>query len=210
VENLFFDFDGTIADSEPGIVNSLKYAVAQLKMKELTESEYRTFIGPPIAESLRVHYPELDDQQLKVAAKVYHERYVTEGKFDLIIFDNFEETLQTLKSMDYKLYTASAKPVEVLTEILNYFDLAQYFDGIYGATEQFPAKTEILNYAMEVTGSKQTNSVMIGDTMNDIIGGQNNAVKTLGVTYGFGEVTGADVIVDSPIKIIAGVQEIFS
>ena len=207
--NLFFDFDGTIADSEPGIVNSLKYAVSELEMKELTESEYRTFIGPPIYDSVNLHYPELNDDQVQEAVQVYHERYVTVCKFDLRIFDELESTLQELKTMGNKLYTASAKPVDVLTEILEHFNLAQYFDGIYGATDEFPAKTEILKHAMEMTGSTKSDSVLIGDTMNDINGGQNNGVKTIGVTYGFGEVNGATMIVNSPSEIISAVREMF-
>jgi Predicted phosphatases len=35
MKNLFFDFDGTVADTQEGIINALKYMVSELNLKIL-------------------------------------------------------------------------------------------------------------------------------------------------------------------------------
>ncbi len=54
---------------------------------------------------------------------------------------------------------------------------------------------------------------MIGDRDTDMLGGYNNHVKTLGVTYGFGDVpellgAHANTIVNRPEEIQGGVKKL--
>ena len=48
---LFFDFDGTVADSEAGIVAALKYMVQDRGLRPLDNSAYVQFIGPALVQS---------------------------------------------------------------------------------------------------------------------------------------------------------------
>jgi Predicted phosphatases len=41
MENLFFDFDGTIADTQEGIINALKYMVSELNLEDLGIDTYK-------------------------------------------------------------------------------------------------------------------------------------------------------------------------
>ena len=45
---IFWDFDGTIMNTYPGIIASLTYAMRFLGMEEKREEVLRTFIGPPL------------------------------------------------------------------------------------------------------------------------------------------------------------------
>lgn len=76
---LFFDFDGTIADSEAGILKSLKYAVDKMKLPELTHDQYLKFIGPALKTSLQKFYPELSEADQMQALKYYADYYRSEG-----------------------------------------------------------------------------------------------------------------------------------
>lgn len=51
-DTIIFDLDGTLTDSAPGIINSIKYASAKLGYRELTAPELRSCVGPPLAEHI--------------------------------------------------------------------------------------------------------------------------------------------------------------
>ena len=51
-KTILFDLDGTLTDSEPGIVNSVRYALRSFGM-EAEPATLRSFIGPPLYDSFR-------------------------------------------------------------------------------------------------------------------------------------------------------------
>ncbi|MFT8743089.1 MAG: HAD hydrolase-like protein, partial [Lentilactobacillus hilgardii] len=75
MKHLFFDFDGTIADSERGIVKSIKYFIEKMHLPKLTDDQYRKFIGPALITSIRKFYPDLSDDDVFNALKYYQEYY---------------------------------------------------------------------------------------------------------------------------------------
>lgn len=213
---LFFDFDGTIADSEIGIVKSLKYFVKKMHLPELTDDQYRQFIGPALIESVPRFYPNLSKDDIFNALSYYQEYYRSKGIFQLTIYPGILEELTKLKQRGYQLHIASAKPEDMIKTINDKFHLDQYFDGEFGASSDEKTrvtKTAVLKYAMGKTGAKRTDSIMIGDRNTDMIGGYENHVKTLGVTYGFGDVpelsaAHANIIVNHPDEIQRGVEKL--
>ena len=47
----FFDLDGTIIDSSPGITNSVMYALEKFGIEETEREKLYKFIGPPLTDS---------------------------------------------------------------------------------------------------------------------------------------------------------------
>jgi len=75
-------------------------------------------------------------------------------------------------------------------EILEYFEIKEYFKFISGATMDGKRidKADIIKYAIDNLGITNLDEcIMVGDTRYDIIGAKNNNIKSIGVTYGFGE-----------------------
>src|SRR5690606_38481718 len=56
-----FDLDGTLIDSERGIVLSVRHALAQAGIQESDPQRLRGFIGPPLLHSFQARYG-LDDE----------------------------------------------------------------------------------------------------------------------------------------------------
>ena len=48
-----FDLDGTLIDSEHGIVACVKHALAKLDVPAPSQQELRDWIGPPLRHSFR-------------------------------------------------------------------------------------------------------------------------------------------------------------
>lgn len=51
-KTIFFDLDGTITDSAPGIMNSIKYALEKNHLPMLSEEQLRTLSGPAAARTV--------------------------------------------------------------------------------------------------------------------------------------------------------------
>lgn len=215
MKNLFFDFDGTIANTQEGIVNALEYMAKELNMKNLGVETYQKFIGPAITESIQKYYPDFPQARYPEAIKSYQSFYNTKGVYQLKLYDNMEETLAKLQSAGYKLYVSSVKPESLVKILVPHLGLDKYFSGIYGASDNETTrntKKAILRYGMDDAGVSATESVMIGDRMTDMEGGVQNDVHTLGVAYGFGDYeelanSGAEHIVEHVSDIPTGVKK---
>jgi phosphoglycolate phosphatase len=75
-------------------------------------------------------------------------------------------------------------------EILTKFGLAQYFDIIAGAAldRSRSTKEDVIAYLLSQTGCMQ-NVVMVGDTKFDVLGAKAHGIDTIGVSWGYGQVS---------------------
>lgn len=216
MKHLFFDFDGTIADSEVGILNGIRYMIDKMGLTPLDDATYRTFIGPSLSASLNKYYPELTQDQVNQTIGYYQEIYTKTGIFELELYPGIVDALAEMKAAGYQLHVASAKPEVMIERIVAHFNLGQYFTGLYGATLDEgirSTKTQVLAYAIEQSQADPTQSVMIGDRDNDMLGGAANHLPTVGVLYGFGsegELTesGAKALAKTPAEILPAVKTI--
>lgn len=212
-KQLFFDFDGTVANSERGTVRAVKYCVEQMKLKPLTEADYRSFIGPTIYDNLAHFYPELTQTEINQGADLFHDYYRETSLFDLTIYPKFLATMAALKQAGYQLNLASAKIQDQLDRLVAHFELDRYFTGVYGASPRALKKPAILAAGIAATGVDSKDALMVGDREMDVEGGHANHVPVIGVTYGFGSreelvAHRADAIVDQPTDIIGAVQKL--
>ncbi|MDR4933160.1 HAD hydrolase-like protein [Companilactobacillus paralimentarius] len=206
---IFFDFDGTIADTKVGTIKALQYMAQKLNITDLGADTYQKFIGPAITESFGKYYPKLPKERYSEAIAAYDEYYKNEGLYQLTLYPQIEDVLSALKDDGYRLYISSAKTESLIKKLIAYLKLNQYFTGLYGASEDEvtrSSKADILKYALENANANADESVIIGDRSTDIQGGIANNVHTLGITYGFGDYAelrdaGAESILEDPTEI---------
>lgn len=210
-KRVLFDLDGTIINSEQGIVNAIKYAVHQLNRPTMDDATLRRFIGPSLVQGFQdiagySHAVALE------ATEAYREYYRDGGLFEDEVYTHVPEALAQLQR-DHDLYIATAKPESFAAQIIDHFHLNSYFKGVYGATfdETRVKKAAIIEYALNDIGTTgQGQAIMVGDRDSDILGGHANALTSIGVTYGFGSLAElqsaqAEQIVATPEALPAAV-----
>ena len=187
IDNILFDLDGTLTDPKEGIVNSILYALNKLGIHENNIDELDTFIGPPLRESFLKRY-NLTNEMADNALLYYREYFSVKGIYENKIYPGVKELLESLCAYNYKLFIATSKPTVFAVEVLRHFEIDRYFNEIIGSNldNSRTDKTEIISYIISKYGLHSSYSVMIGDRKHDIIGGKNNSVKTIGITYGYG------------------------
>ena len=196
---ILFDLDGTLTDSGEGIINSVIPALEHYGIAIPSREELRVFVGPPLHDTfLRFGVPA---DQLENATKIYRSRYIPIGKFENAPYPGIPELLESLKAQGHKLFVATSKPEPMAVEILEHFDLAQYFDRICGASMDTSrsSKEAVIAHLLEQNGSAE-NMVMVGDTKYDVIGAKAHGIPTIGVSWGYGEI---DEMLESGAAAIA-------
>lgn len=182
---ILFDLDGTLTDSGEGITKCVKLALDHFSIPFGTLDDLRVFVGPPLRDSfLRFGVPE---EKIEEAIAVYRSRYTTVGKFENTPYPGIREVLETLKARGYRLFVATSKPESMSVEILNKFDLSQYFEEICGATldKSRDSKSAVIAHLLSRIGGAE-NAVLVGDTAFDVIGAAEHGIPTIGVAWGYG------------------------
>lgn len=206
-EFILFDLDGTLTDSEEGILNSVRYALEPYGI-ELPYKTLKKFIGPPLLEAFSEYAGMSKEDSEKTVAR-YRERYSTVGLFENRVYEGVPEMLENIKKGGKKIILATAKPLVYASKILEHFDLAKFFDLQVGADFQggIHNKDDVIAAVIKQANINDINTaVMIGDRHHDIEGAKKFSMKSIGVTYGFGDLqelqtAGADYIANTPWDI---------
>jgi len=202
-DTVFFDFDGTIADSKEGCVNAVRHMFSSIGMEENDEKRLLAFVGPPVRHHLMECYG-FDTEQAADAYAHFSAYYRSKGLKECGLFPGIEDALRIIKASGKTLYIATSKQEYMAHHLLGEFGLAQYFDEIFGADHEngISNKAQVLQNAIKRLGSTPQNAVMVGDRYHDIEGAKTVGLDTIGVLYGYGdedELTkaGSDYLADS-------------
>ena len=185
---VLFDIDGTLTDSKLGITKSVQYALSKFKIREDNLDNLESFIGPPLSESFQKHY-DFNSSQAQQAVDFYREYFSTSGIYENEVYPGIPDLLADLKSKRKELIVATSKPTVYANQILNAFNLDQYFTVVVGShlDGTRTSKTEIITHALSALEKpKESNAAMVGDREHDVIGAQGNAIDSIAVTYGYG------------------------
>ncbi len=182
---ILFDVDGTLIDSAPGIINTLEEVFAEMGV-DTTHVNLRRYLGPPLRKSFGEHFT--DPALIEKATELYRVSYEHKGSHECTAYPGAAEMLQHLKDAGLILCTATSKPTEVVTPILEEKGLAQFFDFIGGASmdESRDTKTEVVRHVLAQPMMQGKRVLMVGDRSDDMRGAADCGLDAAGALYGYG------------------------
>ena len=186
---IFFDLDGTLSDTAPGIINCLTFTFNSMGIAVRDQAELRKFIGPPLGESFPMYYG-FSPEQTEVALKLFREHYQESGIFENAMYDGIDTLLKKLCDAGKILVVATSKPEPSARSILQRYGIDKYFMYIAGSSfdESRTKKAEVIAYALETCKIEDKSKViMIGDRFHDVVGAKENGIDCIGILYGYGE-----------------------
>lgn len=184
----FFDLDGTVIDSSPGILKSFNYALQRQGLPLFTERDTATFIGPPLIHVFCNHFGLSQEDGMK-GVNDYRVCYRAGGMLDCRVYDGVRELIDALRGMGIKCVLATCKPHEFATAILAHHGLLDRFEYVSGPEMDGTRgeKDEVIAYALrQLDISDPASVLMLGDRANDVWGAAENSIDCLGVLWGFG------------------------
>lgn len=215
-DTIFFDFDGTIADSIEGCVNAVRHMFSCIGMEESDEKRLQAFVGPPVKHHLMQCY-SFSEQQANHAYKFFLEYYLDKGVNQCRLFSGITDALRRIKESGKTLYVATSKKESMACDLIDKYELTPYFKDIFGADHDngISNKAQVLQNAVKRLGHIPPDAVMVGDRYHDIEGAKAVGIDTVGVLYGYGdenELTkaGCDYLADSIddlVQMLGGTNE---
>lgn len=186
MQNFFFDFDGTLADTREVAVTATQKAYAAKHLTVPAADVVASYMGVPI----EVSFAKMADQPLDQAAleDLFTEFRRQYGLADdrIKLFAGMGPTLQALKDRGARLFVVSSKHSTPLKRNLKQIGLDQTFEALCGSdmvAHYKPAPDGILNL-IDRFDLDPRDGVMIGDAIYDIQMGHNAHVTTAAAMWG--------------------------
>lgn len=215
--HVLLDLDGTLSDSEPGILRSLQWACEQEGFPIPTDEQVRSVIGPPF--ELGLPQIGIPDDALERVIATYRERYKRIGAFENTLYPGIIEMLDAMADLGFSLSVATAKPEQTAHPILDYFGISERFDVRAGATltSERRTKAQVIDFALRELGIHADpdlgdHVIMVGDRNHDVHGAMHHGITCIGVTWGYGSIeelltSGAVALAESPAEVVELVQQ---
>lgn len=202
--SVLLDLDGTLIDSQPGILASCRAALRALGHEPDEGFDIRRVIGPPLEDVMQALLQSYGDDRVGEAVAAYRQHYGESGLFGSEPYPGIADSLDEMKRAGLRIYLATSKRLAFAIRILEHLEFTAYFDGIYGSVPggELDHKPELLAHILSRHDIQRSSSLMVGDRRHDISGAHAVGMRGLGVLWGYGtrhelETAGADQLVES-------------
>lgn len=205
---LIIDFDGTLADTSPGIQTTMEATFQEMGFPIPAPEDIRQTIGLALSEAISLLSGKRG-AELHLAVSTYRRVFDEVGSMHVCLFPGVESTLRKLHSLGTTLAVATARgheSVEGLLESLGVRDLISYIVACDDVEHTKPHPEAVLKLICQA-GISPSNTIVVGDTTYDISMAHAGGVTSIGVTYGNHSSrqlfeSGANYLVDSFNEIL--------
>lgn len=207
--NYIFDFDGTLMDTAPVILATMRASFAALGLPLIKEETCRASIGLRLQDVPAFLFPDHADMGTKFA-ETYHKLFEVYNKPGVVQpFPGVVTTLRRIYDSGSRLAVASSRNKESLMEFLEGMGVAALFDMVVAGDDVRHGKPdpEPVLVILDSLGWNAADTLVVGDAGVDIMMGHSAGCRTCAVTYGNGSLmslkaASPDYIVDAFPRIL--------
>jgi len=185
------DCDGTLVDSQHGIVAAMSAAFAANGVAGPTAETVRSVVGLSLSDAIACLLPPNDATRVEAVAESYVQNIRglrQRNDFSEPLYPGVMDALDMLESRGWLLAMATGKSFRGAMSTLKAHNLIDRFISIQTAdvAPGKPAPDMILR-AIDVVGGTRKDTIMIGDSGFDMMAARNANVTGIGVGWGYQE-----------------------
>lgn len=202
---VLFDFDYTLVDSSPGIIECTNFALRRMGLPTADPAAIRLTIGKTLAAS----YTQLTGRVDASEQSAYARHFVTRADEVMVdatsVFASTRDVLPCLRQAGYLVGIVSTKYVDRLDGVLRRENLQQHVQVVVGGDQvehQKPAPDGLL-LAAELLGIAPARCLYVGDTPIDALAALQAGMGFTGVLTGLS--TGSDFTVVPTLALLSDV-----
>ncbi|AVA21807.1 phosphoglycolate phosphatase [Rhizobium sp. CB3171] len=206
-----FDLDGTLLDTHADLVESLNHTIAALELAPVSYGDLTYLVGNGaqvmIERACKLRGYILKPEELPALLQRFIAHYTETMPGLTQPYPGLLAALEVLKTQGYKFAVCTNKMEALARTLLDRLGLTHYFEAITGGdtfTVRKPNAEHLIG-TVERAGGDLRRTVMIGDSINDILVARNAGVPSIAVPFGY-----SDVSVDTlgPSRVIAHYDEL--
>jgi phosphoglycolate phosphatase len=190
--DLFLDLDGTLVDSSAGILDTLAYV---MKAQGVTPRRAitRAQIGPPLRGLVEYALGDMPDRAMLAGLEsAFREVYDREGYLQTKEYAGATQALSALHGSGVVLHIVTNKrlaPTELIVKMLgwkSFFTSIRTLDSCARAATKADVLRELLASCPVSVPSGQPVRWFVGDTADDCLAAQANAIDFAWASWGYG------------------------
>jgi phosphoglycolate phosphatase len=183
---VLLDLDGTLSDSAPGILDSLRLAFDEVGVPWVDQDTARALLGPPFWHSLP---PLVGAERVDQVVASYRRHYWAGAMLRTTCYPGVPELLAGLAECGLRLAVATSKAEPQAIRIVEHLGLAGYFETICGDTVdgQRDSKALVVDEALRrLDRPDPARVLMVGDRSHDVLGAAAHGIVCAGALWGYG------------------------
>lgn len=188
---ILFDLDGTLVDSAADLYRAMNLSLAKLGLPLVTEAQVRVWVGKGAAklcEAVLNHlFGQVDAQQQAQLLSTFMQVYAQELCVDTQVYEDVLPFLDYCQAQHIAMACVTNKPEHLARGILDVLQLATYFKMVVGGdslAERKPHPLPLL-HCVEQEGVSVAETLMIGDSSNDVEAARRAGIDCIVVSYGY-------------------------
>lgn len=184
-----FDFDGTLVDSAPAILECFREVLAARDIAPRVEIDSR-LIGPPLLQTLALISGLSDVAMISALAGDFKSRYDSVVAQRTPLYPDTREALACLSAAGCRLHIATNKRMQPTRLILEQLGLTACFDTVYAidlTDPPYAGKAAMIAAQIEERSLPRRRTCYIGDKPEDGQAADANALDFFAVGWGYGE-----------------------
>ena len=183
------DLDGTLVDSLDDLTASVNAMRGEFTLPSLGRQAVRGMVGQGARALVERALPGRSGNEVAAGLDIFlahNEAHL----FDRTrLYPAVAETLASLAGQGHTLALLSNKNEGLCRQLLAHFGIAGFFAVVVGGDslpERKPSPEPVL-HIMKLLAKQPGNTLMVGDSSNDVTAGRDARVITVGCSYGYGE-----------------------
>lgn len=182
---VIFDFDGTLADTAPAIVATMKQTFREMGLPEPEEELIKSTIGLPLEGCCRIS-GNLEESQVEVAASTYRRIFNDYAATHTKVYPGVVDTMNALAARGLRLAIATSRGPNSLDLVLRTNSIEVVFETRVTGHDGYAPKPapDMVLVLLERMGLTPDEALVVGDTTFDIEMGNGAGCRTCAVTYG--------------------------
>jgi phosphoglycolate phosphatase-like HAD superfamily hydrolase len=193
---IFFDLDGTLADSVSGIEWAAHKALGEA-LPDAPLLPLRKLIGPPIEiifhkyleEFAPAIFAQMNETKCDNLVAAYRKFYDSEGCARCDAFAGAKAVLRHLQDSGVRNFVVTNKPKIPAGKVLRALELDTFFEATIMPDSRNPiyeSKTEMVRVLLEEHALPADGVLLVGDAMDDARAAHHNGIDFAAVTHGYG------------------------
>ena len=187
IQLIVFDLDGTLVDSKVDLANSVNHALGAFGHPALPHPVIYSYVGDGATMLIRRTVGEENNNILPAVLESFLAHYRQHLLDTTVPYPGVTESLREW-DRTYQMAILTNKSFDMTRAILSGLSLDRYFVDVVGGDSLDCKKPhpDGLLHIMRTHGASPGETLMVGDSGNDVLAGKKAGVTTCGVTYGLG------------------------